>query len=158
MQYIFDTLNEKSLFKLYKEYGLRSIEIGSLVGVTDGAVLKRLKQYNIPINAREKKRIPIEIIYTGKKKDKRKALSDEDLLQLCKKGYSDKAIGEEYNLTGEGVAYRRKRLGIDLSMKFNKTRDSTEKLKNIPKDILAQDYYTLNQEKFSSKYGISKTV
>jgi len=93
-----------------------------------------------------------------KKEDKRKTLSDDELIRLCRIGYTDAAIGEMYNMTGEGVAYRRKRLGISLLDKKNKTRDAIEQFKKIPREILEADYYSLTQEKFSEKYRISKII
>ena len=122
------------------------------------AVLKRIKLYGIPTIARDKEKQVVDVLYTGKKKDKRKTLTDDELLRLCKIGYTDAAIGDMFNMTGEGIAYRRKKLGIDLSIKFNETKENISRLKETPKEVLTYDYYNLNQEDFSNKYGVSKIV
>jgi hypothetical protein len=158
MQYIFEIINKESLLKLYSEYGFRAKEIGSVVGVSEDAIIKRLQQYEISTNPRNKERLNIDIVFTGKKKDKRKNLSDEELLRLCKEGQSDADIGKLYNLTGEGIAYRRKKNGIEVSDKYNETNQLTLKLENTDKGVLTYDYYNLNQENFSIKYGVSKTI
>lgn len=158
MQYTFDKLEKDSLTKLYSEFGFRLKEIGSMVGISEDAVIKKVKLYGIPTISRDKEKQVVDVLYTGKKKDKRKTLTDEELLRLCKIGYTDAAIGELFNMTGEGIAYRRKKLGISLDVKFNETKANIEKLKNTPKEILENDYYSLNQEEFSNKYGISKIV
>lgn len=158
MEYSFDSLDKESLTKLYSEFGLRSIEIGSLIGITDDAVLRRLKVYGIPTNLRDKKRQEVTVIYTGKRKDKKKQLTTEELIKLCNEGYSDEYIGKMYNMTGEGVAYRRKSIGIEVSDKFNLTKKNIEQLKDTPKEELEYDYYNMSQEEFSDKYNISKNV
>jgi hypothetical protein len=156
--YKFDKINKESLTKLYSEYGFRLKEIGSMVGISEDAVFKRIKQYGISTNPRGKELLDVEVLFTGKKKDKRKALSGEELLRLCKIGYSDAAIGKMFNMTGEGIAYRRKKFNIPLSIKANETKDNIEKLKETSKTVLEKDYYDLNQEEFSKKYKISKIV
>jgi len=158
MQYTFEVINKESLLKLYSEFGFRAKEIGSIVGVSEDAILKRLQQYEIPTNLRTKEKLNIDILFIGKKKDKRKNLSDEELLRLCKEGYTDADIGQLYNLTGEGIAYRRKKIGFEVSDKFNETDQLVEKLNNTDNSVLTYDYYNLNQEKFSEKYGVSKTL
>ena len=156
--YKFDKIDKGSLTKLYSEFGFRLKEIGSMIGVSEDAVFKRIKKYGIPTNSKNKEKSNIEVLFTGKRKDKKKALSDEELLRLCKIGYSDAAIGEMFNMTGEGIAYRRKKLSISLSIKFNVTKDYIKKFKETPKEILEYDYYNLNQEEFSNKYNISKII
>jgi len=156
--YKFDKINKESLTKLYSKYGFRLKEIGLMVGVSEDAIFKRIKQYDIPTNPRGKERLDIEVLFTGKKKDKKKTLSNEELLRLCKIGYTDAAIGEMFNMTGEGIAYRRKKYDIPLSIKANETKDNIEKLKRASKAVLERDYYGLNQEEFSKKYKISKVV
>jgi len=158
MNYIFDSLNKESLLQLYGDYGFRAKEIGTLVGVSGDAILKRLKQYGIPTNPRNKVKTDVEVLYTGKKKDKKDSLTDKKLLSLCVTGYTDAAIGGMYNMTGEGVAYRRKKINISLDIKFNETKDNIEEFKKTPKEKLADDYYNLTQKEFSEKYKISKVV
>jgi hypothetical protein len=158
MQYAFNKLDKDSLLKLYTEFGFRLKEIGAMVGISEDAVIKRVKLYGIPTIPRDKIKENVDVLYTGKKKDKKKELTNDELLRLCRIGYSDAAIGEMYNMTGEGIAYRRKKVGIDLSIKFNETKDNVAKLKETPKEVLTFDYYNLTQEEFSDKYGISKAV
>jgi hypothetical protein len=158
MQYTFNSINKETLLKLYTEFGIRAREIGSIVGVSEDAILKRLKQYEIPTNSREKDRLSVEILYTGKRKDKKKELSEQELYRLCKLGYTDEAIGSLYNMTGEGIAYRRKKNGIFLSIKNNDTKNNIDLLKDTSKEILEDDYYNSTQKEFSNKYSISKTV
>jgi hypothetical protein len=158
MTYTFEKLDKDSLTKLYSEFGFRLKEIGVLVGISEDAVLKRVKLYGIPTIPRDKEKQIVDILYTGKKKDKRKTLTDDELLRLCKIGYTDAAIGSMFNMTGEGIAYRRKKLGIDLSIKFNETKENIRNLKETPKEVLEYNYYNLNQEEFSEKYGVSKVV
>jgi LAGLIDADG DNA endonuclease family len=158
MQYSFDRIDKESLSKLYCEFGFRLKEIGAFVGVSEDAVLKQLKKFNLPTNPRDKQRVAVDVLYTGKKKDKKKTLSDTELARLCKIGYTDAAIGEMFNMTGEGIAYRRKRIGIALTDKFNEKKEIINNFKNTPKKVLEYDYYNLNQEEFSDKYGVSKIV
>lgn len=155
--YKFDVINKGTLEKLYVEFGLRTKEIGQIVGVTDGAIQLKLKNFFIPTNPRDKKRLDVNIVYTGKIKKSDK-LSEEELLRLCKEGLTDVEIGEKFNMTGEGVAYRRKKFDIDLSIKPNEKQDIINLFKNMPIEILKNDYYNLTQEEFSNKYKISKTV
>ncbi len=158
MEYKFEKLYKESLSKLYSEFGYRAREIGNIIGVSEDAILKRLTKYKIPTNPRNKVRVDISIVFTGKRKDKKNELTDEELTRLCKKGLTDAAIGDIYNMTGEGIAFRRGKLGITVSMKYNETQESINKLKSTPKDILSKDYYSLTKEGFSDKYGISTTI
>lgn len=158
MKYTFDSINNESLIKLYTEFGFRLKEIGLMVGISEDAVLKRIKQYGIPTNPRGKERVDVEVIFTGKRKDKKKNLTDDLLRNYCDQGMSDGAIAELYNMTGEGIAYRRKLIGINVTDKFNQTKQLVGKLIETDKDILSYDYYNLTQEKLSEKYGISKTL
>ena len=158
MQYSFEAINKESLTRLYCDFGLRAKEIGAFVGISEDALLKRLKQFEIPTNPRNKIKLDVDILYTGKRKDKKDQLMDSELLRLCKIGYTDAAIGDMFNMTGEGIAYRRKKLNISLGMKNNVTKNNTEVFKNISKEILENDYYNSTQEEFSDKYGISKTL
>ena len=157
-KYEFNEITKESLQKLYSDFGFRLKEIGLMVGVSEDAVLKRIKNYGIPTNPRDKKKADVEVLYTGKKKDKRSLLTDSELIRLCKIGHSDAAIGNMFNMTGEGIAYRRKKLEIPLSFKNNETKNLIQKLKDTSRNILEKDYYDLTQEEFSSKYGISKIV
>ncbi len=111
MDYKFSELTKDTLNKLYTEYGLRAKEIGSKVGLTESAILLKLKSYGIPTIPRDKKRAGIDILYTGKI-PRRKDLTDKLLSELYGKGISDSDIGLLFDLTGEGVVYRRKKLGI----------------------------------------------
>lgn len=158
MQYTFNKLDKDSLNKLYSVFGFRLKEIGSLIGISEDAVLKKVKLYGIPTIPRDKEKLAVDVLYTGMKKDRKKSLTDEELLRLCRIGYSDAAIGSMYNMTGEGIAYRRKKLGIPLSIKFNETKSNIANLKSTPKEVLESDYYNLTQEEFSEKYDISKVV
>lgn len=89
---------------------------------------------------------------------RRKSLTDEVLTSLFEGGLSDSKIGAMFDLTGEGVAYRRKKLGLLASEKHTEHRTYIEKFKKTPADILSTDYYSLTQKEFSSKYCLSKTV
>jgi len=50
------------------EFGFRLKEIETIVGITEGAVFKRLKNYSIPTNPRNKPRINLDVLFTGKKR------------------------------------------------------------------------------------------
>lgn len=158
MLYSFDALNKNSLTRLYCDFGVRLKEIGAILGVSEDAVFKRLKRYGLPTNPHNKPRLDVDVLFTGKKKDRKRALTDAELLRLCRIGYTDVAIGDMFNMTGEGIAYRRKQLGITLSIKNNETRNAIKCFKNTSKEILELDYYSLTQNAFSEKYGISKVV
>lgn len=154
-QYKFDHINKETLTKLYSEFGLRAKEIGNIVGTSEGAVLKRLEQYDIPTNPRNKNRELVEIIFSGMIK---KNITDEEIINYCSMGYTDVEIGKLCNKTGEAIAYRRKKLNIKVSDKPNEKKDTIKKFKETPIKILENDYYKLTQENFSIKYGISKIV
>lgn len=90
-------------------------------------------------------------------------LSKKDLTKgilnaLYLEGLSDKEIGSKYGMAGEGVAYRRKKYGIDLGCKDSVTKKAINKLKTTPKEILEVDYYCMTVKNFSEKYGVSKTM
>lgn len=155
MDYTFQKLNEDSLKRLYSDFGFRAKEIGALVGLSESAIILKIKKYNIPINPRDKVKIDVNVNYKGKVKE---CISDEIIRELSLKGFTDKAIGEMYGITGEGIAYRRKRLGIQLSDKPNHTNKAKEILYQTDRTILERDYYSLTQEEFSDKYNLSKTV
>jgi SAM-dependent methyltransferase len=158
MEYTFNKLDESSLRKLYSDFGFRMSEIGAIVGVSEDAILKRAKIYGIPTNHRNKERMEVDIHFEGKKKDKRKDLTDSLLKEYCQQGLSDKAIALMFNMTGEGIAYRRKGLGIEVTDKPNACRELTKRFVETETDVLTYDYYNLTQENFSKKYGVSKVV
>lgn len=84
-------------------------------------------------------------------------LTREKLLEYYHQGFSDSYIGSLYKMTGEGIAYIRKKCGISLEEKpgigkYKSVLYSTEK------DLLSHDYYTMTQEMFSKKYNVSKTI
>ncbi|MBD3261454.1 MAG: hypothetical protein GF334_07200 [Candidatus Altiarchaeales archaeon] len=85
-------------------------------------------------------------------------LTDEALTALCCAGKSDRDIGRLYGMTGEGVAYRRKKIGIKRSDKQTKLKRAVDVLWNIPTKDLESDYYSMTVSEFSKKYGVSKTV
>jgi hypothetical protein len=158
MQYEINELNSQTLSKLYTEFHLRSKEIGEIFGITEDAVLKRLKGYNIPIQPRGIGRVDVEIQYTGLKKNVKNGLTPALLREYCDRGLSDLAIGNMFGMTGEGVAYRRKKLGINRVDKFNITEEYKKVLLSTPVQDLENDYINLATEDFSSKYNLSKTV
>ena len=63
-----------------------------------------------------------------------KDLTKDVLNKLYAEGLSDKEIGNRYSMTGEGVAYRRKKYGISLSCKEGVTKKSINDFKRIPKE------------------------
>jgi len=85
-------------------------------------------------------------------------LTNEYLRNCCEKGMTDSEIGSIFDMTGEGIAYRRKKIGISVLNKYNKKREDITYLKQTDTKILRDDYYTLNKDTFSSKYGVSKIV
>lgn len=82
-------------------------------------------------------------------------LTKELLIDLVNKDHSDLSIGKMFDMTGEGVAYRRKKWGI---LPAQNNRRYLEKIKNSSKEQLCQDYLNMTQEEFSKYYGISKTL
>jgi len=87
-----------------------------------------------------------------------KDLTKDVLNKLYAEGLSDKEIGNRYSMTGEGVAYRRKKYGISLSCKDGVTKKSINDFKRIPKEVLQKDYYAMTVGKFSDKYAVSRTT
>jgi len=156
MQYTVEAVNPETFSKLYTEFGFTARRIGEIFGVTEDAILKRLKQYGIATNPRGTIETDVEIVFTGIKRDIKKQLTDETLLSLNAEGKTDREIGLLYGLTGEGVAYRRKKLGIGVSKK--PIESIKESLLSAPRDVIEQDYYNLSQDGFSEKYKVSKTV
>lgn len=90
--------------------------------------------------------------------NKRKLLTDDLLRILCQEGMSDAKIGSMFDMTGEGIAYRRKKIDFPNALKITPLKDSIKKLKSIPTDILSEDYYSLTRDEFSNRYRLSKTV
>jgi hypothetical protein len=88
-----------------------------------------------------------------KKKRLSEKLTEKVLRELCESGETDAAIGKAYGMTGEGVAYRRKKYGISSG-----TSHRLSSLEKISTEVLRRDYYALNQYDFSKKYSVSKTV
>lgn len=156
MVYIVSELNEISLKKLYTEFGLSAKAIGDVYGITEDAIFKHLKGCGMTSKDRGAPIADVTIIYNSIRKDVRKKLTDGILKQLHTEGKTDAEIGSLYNMSGEGVAYRRKKLGLGISKKsvdINK-----DKMLQIPKEIIEKDYYELSQEAFTIKYGVSKTT
>jgi len=151
-------MDKETLVLLYSEYGIRCKEIGEIFGVSEDAVLKKLKSYKIETLPRGYLRKEVSVILDGRKKSERKLLSDDLLKNLCLQGKTDLEIGTLFNLTGEGVAYRRKKLGIDITDKFNETREAKDRLFSTSKNTLEEDYYNLTQEEISRKYRVSKVI
>ena len=46
-------------------------------------------------------------------------LTPDILRYYCSMGMSDAEIGSFFGMTGEGIAYRRKKIGIKVSDKYN---------------------------------------
>jgi len=88
----------------------------------------------------------------------KKDMTEETLKILCTEGLSDKAIGLKCGMTGEGVAYRRKKYGITQESKHLVTKENIYSLKSLSKSYLQEEYYSLTTGEFSEKYGVSKTV
>ena len=112
MEYKFSELNEDTLRKLYLDFGFRAKEIGTIIGVTESAILFSLKKFKIPTNPRGYLKKDIQVVYTGINKAVKKTLTDDLLKEFTDRGMSDVDIGRMFNLTGEGVAYHRNKLGI----------------------------------------------
>lgn len=85
-------------------------------------------------------------------------MNSEIIRECCAKGMTDASIGLLLGMTGEGVAYRRKKIGIERSDKYNPTAEARRILQSTPDDILLSDYRSLTKEKFSAKYGVSTTI
>jgi len=88
----------------------------------------------------------------------KKDLTKNVLCQLYSEGLSDAAIGDMFGMTGEGVAYRRKKYGIVLENKNTDIKKAKKKLESASRDELFADYYNFTVDQFSQKYGVSKTV
>ncbi len=86
------------------------------------------------------------------------AISKMELQEFYENGYSDAYIGFLYGMTGEGIAYRRKKYGISLSDKKTLIKEKIRHFKSQSYDTLNSDYKNLAIEDFSKKYGLSKTV
>lgn len=159
MIFKFSELTEEVLDKLYQEFGFTAKEIGGFVGLGESSILLRLKKLSGKKQIkRALVRSNVSVEYTGKSKIKKDELTKEKLEELYNLGKTDKAIGDFYGLTGEGVAYRRKKFGINVQQKFSEKRQAFENLKKTPKDQLMKDYYNLNYSEFSKKYSLSRTV
>lgn len=158
MSYEFTELSREVLIELYYLNGVRCKEIGSLVGVGEEAVIKLLQKHSIPVIPRHQKRSDIVPVYKGSKKSVRRKLSREKLIELYKKGLSDDEIGSFFNLTGRAVAYRRKKYGISLKVKPDRTKELKNKFLKVPLAALTSDYYRMTSKDFSEKYGLSRTV
>lgn len=156
--YYFDRLDKDSLDKLYSQYGLRCSEIGSLVGVTEDAVYKALRSYGIPTNPKSKQRANVNVVFNGSRKDIRKKLTDDVLRALCLQGLTDAEIGLQYNMTGEGVAYRRRKIGISPHDKPRTSKDAASRLCEMSIEELSRLYYGNSTDKISEILGASKTV
>ena len=144
MKYVFDRLDEEVLRKLYTEFKIRDKEIAEIIGVTSDAVLWRRKKYRISNLSKGEKRINVEIVYNGERKDKKKGLTDGLLEELYSKGLSDVEIGSLFNMTGEGVAYRRKRLKIRTITAIDRRREANIAMGQ--KDLLDLTMEELSQE------------
>jgi len=90
-------------------------------------------------------------------KTKRKSLTNDVLMSLHSSGLSDVKIGLMFGLTGEGVAYRRKKIGLPRQ-EYSNCKKRFSALKEVPVETLRDDYYNLTTGGFSSKYDLSKTV
>ena len=154
----FSKLDDATLKKLYVDFGFRARAIGRFVGLTESSILLKLKKLNIPSNPRDKKSIDINVEYTGESFAKRRDLTGDLLRDLCNKGLTDEDIGKQFSLSGEGIAYRRKKLGITMEDKQTPLKNNIENLHRTSEEILYEDYYSMTTEEFSSKYKLSKTV
>jgi len=149
--------NRETLELLYSRYKIRAKEIGSIFGVSESAILLKLKKFEIPKLSRCDKRSDVVVVNTGKVK-RSQELTPKLLRDLCSKGMSDKDIGNLYGMTGEGVAYKRNKEGIAVSDK-NKMEFLVRKaFEGTPKGVLEEDYLSLTTEEMSDKYKVSKTV
>jgi len=79
---------------------------------------------------------------------KLKNMSKDDLRNFCNEGFTDEAIGRMFGVSGVAIGYWRKKWGIQRFSRLTK----------ISKVVLEKDYYSMTTEKFSKKYGVSKTV
>lgn len=156
MQYEFSELTEDTLTKLYQDFGFTAKEIGGLVGLSESSILLKIKKLSKNQQIiRASERLDISVTYTGKDNTQKKDLTYEILEEMCSSGMSDLEIGSQFGMTGEGVAYRRKKANI-LSAK--ERRDPEKLLKLADKKELEEDYLQLTQEAFSVKYQVSKTI
>jgi len=112
MTFSFSSIDEINLRRVYSEFGLRAAEIGEMIGLTESAILWHLKKYGIPTNPKTFKRLEVEVVYTGPQKSKKRELTPDLLRQLYAQHKTDAEIGSLFGMTGEGVAYRRKKLGV----------------------------------------------
>lgn len=114
MDYKFSNLDADVLAKIYSEFGYTARDIAKIVGVTESAVLHRLKKFGISPRAPVKS--DINLIYLGEDKSRRKSLTESLLRNLYEKqGMSDHQIGELFGITGEAVGHRRKKFGISTN-------------------------------------------
>jgi len=140
MEYHFSELTAETLTTLYSNYGFRAKDIGEFVGLSEDAIRLQLKKFAIPTNPREKEKQDILVFYEGHRKDQKSSLTQELLQELyCQQGMSDAKIGELFGITGEGVAYRRKKFGIQ-------TKDGNDKRKEKNIQIGQKDLLDLTRE------------
>jgi hypothetical protein len=156
MQYTIEELNMESIKRLYCDFGFTAKAIGGIFGVSEDAIFKRMKTYGITSDSRGAYNSKITVVYEGIRKDLKNKLTDDILRTLHAEGKTDSNIGKLFKMSGEGVAYRRKKLNLGISIKVNDIQK--ERVIQTPKEVLEKDYYELTQEEFSSKYGVSKTT
>lgn len=152
----FSILTSDILRELYSVHGCTTKEIGVIVGLTESSILLKLKKLGLTSKDRAvKKDPPLDIEYTGKKNSLKKNLTKDLLENFSLSGHTDEQIGKLFGMTGEGVSYRRKKFGINAS---RDNKNTQELLRSVSKERIEEDYYSLNQEDFSKKYGVSRTV
>jgi len=95
----FSDLSKETLNDLYVELGQTCEDIGLAVGLTADAILWKLKRNNINRTERSKK--DVNLVFNGERKDKKKGLTKEKLLELCLQKKSDEEIGRMFGMTGE---------------------------------------------------------
>jgi hypothetical protein len=158
MKYEFSEFNEVNLRKIYSEFGLRAAEIGELVGITESAVLWRLKNLGIPTNPKTIKRSDVEVVFNGRRRSEKEGLTPDLLKVLYEQHLSDIEIGMMFGMTGEGVAYRRKKLGIATQTltirRVNKNHSQGLKdIQELTKEELENELLNIGIKGIAKKYN-----
>jgi len=151
MTFSFSSIDEFNLRRLYSEFGLRAAEIGELMGLTESAILWQLKKYGIPTNPKTFKRLEVDVVYTGSQKSKKRELTPGLLHQLYAQHKTDAEIGALFGMTGEGVAYRRKKLGIS-------TRTETERRVEKNHSCGLKDIEELTKDELEAELANSRGI
>ena len=145
--------SDDTLSLLYTVHHLRAREIGELFGVTEDAILLRMKKLNIPTMARGTKRSDVEVHRTfqvSKRNEVTKTILEDLLLQ----GMTKADIARKFFTSETTITRRLEKFGIVYEERPLKSLSLDEH----SKEALESDYNALTKEQFSAQYGCSSIV